>query len=739
MMQRVPKKDNTKLYYSNPKSREVLKQKVRQVFNLFDTDGSGDIDSKEFHDLVYSMGKIMTDEEVAKYLAVLDRDGNGSISFDEFFDWWCTRDDSNHKDHSADKLKEVKAKLQSRSLMRSISYLINKAKKDVEAEKEKISKNSSNTNESVSAPKSSSGQDPKSFVVDATVKIGNLPSENAKSALRLSYSDMPTPAKLFRLEFLLTDGATDQDAEKIKQIFVAANDFCMGMIFQDVNMTLATHGNVRHATVELLLNSAGPAEATLRDVNLKKLQFSLEFSQRIEELDLKTLELNFGIHLEASRLILALLPPNVNLGPIQTGLFSMMQRVAFEIAFKNVTEAVNNEFNYKKFFEGLTAMKEQVARNIRGQLTNFGVDSNLPIAELKQVMVQVEHSAFVYDITGVDLGFIFKDAPVEVRAPQVPVLEHTDAKTLDPTPEPLLVAPVLEVKPVTPAYLSRFIDAEDLLPTMSEAEREASIEMDRHVFSAKKVDEMTGREFPVMITYYGNKTANNIQLTKLHKEEFEMWQKLVGYPYTCDFMDIQSEGDYTCTAITDYIGQGYLPLVIYLAQLREEKTTWEEFEPIAKMLSQKLHNMCMIFGKNYVMHSLLLDLFLIHPQSHDMRLTMVGTFCEPPVAQMPEGLPEMYLPPEMFTVEGSTNYGSAVDVWMYGICCYAICTNNIPYIVSETGEGLEKLVSGEWDKESPHFTNLPEKVRNFILRLLVLDPAARPTFNELVNDPWFHN
>jgi serine/threonine protein kinase len=122
-----------------------------------------------------------------------------------------------------------------------------------------------------------------------------------------------------------------------------------------------------------------------------------------------------------------------------------------------------------------------------------------------------------------------------------------------------------------------------------------------------------------------------------------------------------------------------------------------------------------------------------------MRLTMVGTFCEPPVAQMPEGLPEMYLPPEMFTVEGSTNYGSAVDVWMYGICCYAICTNNIPYIVSETGEGLEKLVSGEWDKESPHFTNLPEKVRNFILRLLVLDPAARPTFNELVNDPWFHN
>lgn len=122
-----------------------------------------------------------------------------------------------------------------------------------------------------------------------------------------------------------------------------------------------------------------------------------------------------------------------------------------------------------------------------------------------------------------------------------------------------------------------------------------------------------------------------------------------------------------------------------------------------------------------------------------MRLTTLGAFRAPPVMQMPEGLPEIYLPPELFTVEGSPNYGSAVDVWMYGIFCYAVCTNNFAYLVSETGEGMDKIVTGEWDKESPYFTNLPEKARNFISRLLVPDPGALPTFSELVNDTWFHN
>jgi hypothetical protein len=223
-------------------------------------------------------------------------------------------------------------------------------------------------------------------------------------------------------------------------------------------------------------------------------------------------------------------------------------------------------------------------------------------------MVQVSHNAFVCDISGVDIGFIFKikDSPVEVRVQQVPVSEQPDIKEPEFIPEPVLVT----VKPATPSYFSGFIDVEDVTHMISEAERQILFQMDARVFKGKRVDEKTGKEFPVLL----DRTSTNHNLNH-HTEEFAVWQKLVGYPYTYYFMEVHSEGDYTYTAIIDYVAMGYQPFPLYLIQQREEKTTWEEFEPIAKMLTQKILNACMIFGKNYVMHSIAGELFVIHPQS----------------------------------------------------------------------------------------------------------------------------
>jgi Ca2+-binding EF-hand superfamily protein len=81
-------RDTAQLYYANPIGRAILKDNIRQVFDLFDADGSGGIDSKEFHELLYSTGELLTDEQVEQCLAVLDKDHNGSISFEEFFVWW---------------------------------------------------------------------------------------------------------------------------------------------------------------------------------------------------------------------------------------------------------------------------------------------------------------------------------------------------------------------------------------------------------------------------------------------------------------------------------------------------------------------------------------------------------------------------------------------------------------------------------------------------------------------------
>lgn len=227
---------NNKVLYANPQSREALKAKVREIFNLFDTDGSGEIDAKEFHELIFAMGEIMSEEEVQKYLAVLDKDGNGSISFDEFFEWYGKKD-TNAQNYSTDKLKEVKTKLQSANLMRSVTYLMKKAKENIHAEKQVLKASSS----AIAAPSSSNtSANLESFSADVGVEVGHVTAENAKIHARVSYDVMPESQNKARFEFILQDGASAADVEKIKGLFVLVNTMMGNTLYETSHFESAT-------------------------------------------------------------------------------------------------------------------------------------------------------------------------------------------------------------------------------------------------------------------------------------------------------------------------------------------------------------------------------------------------------------------------------------------------------------------------------------------------------------------
>ncbi len=73
---------------------EVVKQEMdipeseieeyKDAFNLFDKDGSGSIDHKEFFKVLKNLGQNVTKEEVDNIIKDLDQDNSGEISFDEF-------------------------------------------------------------------------------------------------------------------------------------------------------------------------------------------------------------------------------------------------------------------------------------------------------------------------------------------------------------------------------------------------------------------------------------------------------------------------------------------------------------------------------------------------------------------------------------------------------------------------------------------------------------------------------
>ncbi|XP_061341762.1 caltractin [Gastrolobium bilobum] len=75
-------------YNNKPRGRHHLtqqkKQEIKEAFELFDTDGSGNIDAKELNVAMRALGFEMTEEQINQMIADVDKDGSGSIDYDEF-------------------------------------------------------------------------------------------------------------------------------------------------------------------------------------------------------------------------------------------------------------------------------------------------------------------------------------------------------------------------------------------------------------------------------------------------------------------------------------------------------------------------------------------------------------------------------------------------------------------------------------------------------------------------------
>merc|ERR1712100_528693 len=57
---------------------------VKEAFDLFDGDGSGNIDAKELFVAIQALGFSPTIDEVDQMVADIDADGNATIEFEEF-------------------------------------------------------------------------------------------------------------------------------------------------------------------------------------------------------------------------------------------------------------------------------------------------------------------------------------------------------------------------------------------------------------------------------------------------------------------------------------------------------------------------------------------------------------------------------------------------------------------------------------------------------------------------------
>eukprot|EP01121_Diplochlamys_sp_Union-15-3_P008222 TRINITY_DN216_c0_g1_i2.p1 TRINITY_DN216_c0_g1~~TRINITY_DN216_c0_g1_i2.p1 ORF type:complete len:618 (-),score=124.11 TRINITY_DN216_c0_g1_i2:48-1847(-) len=102
------------------------KDKLYKVFQLFDNDNSGDIDVKEFQELAFESGVILTDEQAKEAVKNVDKDQDGKIQFNEFYDWWRSAS-SNKSSLDPRGLDLLKIKLRSQKYLRTVSRAMDKA------------------------------------------------------------------------------------------------------------------------------------------------------------------------------------------------------------------------------------------------------------------------------------------------------------------------------------------------------------------------------------------------------------------------------------------------------------------------------------------------------------------------------------------------------------------------------------------------------------------------------------
>merc|ERR1711970_455838 len=57
---------------------------IKEAFDLFDTDGSGSIDTNELKVAMKALGMDAKSDEIRKLINDIDSDGDGTIDFDEF-------------------------------------------------------------------------------------------------------------------------------------------------------------------------------------------------------------------------------------------------------------------------------------------------------------------------------------------------------------------------------------------------------------------------------------------------------------------------------------------------------------------------------------------------------------------------------------------------------------------------------------------------------------------------------
>lgn len=105
---------------------------------------------------------------------------------------------------------------------------------------------------------------------------------------------------------------------------------------------------------------------------------------------------------------------------------------------------------------------------------------------------------------------------------------------------------------------------------------------------------------------------------------------------------------------------------------------------------------------------------------------------EPACLSTQTGSPE-YIAPEILN---NQYYGQPIDMWAIGVITFILLGGYAPFEAEHQKELFRRIRRAQFDFEPKVWRTVSDEAKQFIQKLLVIDPAGRLTATEALNHPW---
>jgi len=92
-----------------------------------------------------------------------------------------------------------------------------------------------------------------------------------------------------------------------------------------------------------------------------------------------------------------------------------------------------------------------------------------------------------------------------------------------------------------------------------------------------------------------------------------------------------------------------------------------------------------------------------------------------------------YVAPEVLS---ATGYGPQVDCWSIGVITYLLLCGFPPFYGENLPDVFEQIMKADFDFPDPYWTEISADAKDFIKKMLVVEPQNRYTADTALNHPW---